>query len=117
MKFSLRANGIHGIWTPHWYIQPVNTVNSYGSWRYSTVYLCHKQLVFPGLYAAAHKRDVEWIIIKGVSEYAGDSTSDKTAWREFASLMAASLTAHILSDAAVFQDWPHYKSASECFLT
>ena len=31
--------------------------------------------------------------------------------------MAASLTAHILSDAAVFQDWPHYKSTSECFLT
>lgn len=66
-----------------------------------------------GLYAAAHKRDVEWIIIKGVSEYADDNRSDKTSWREFASLMAASLTAHILSDAAVFQDWPHYKSAKK----
>ena len=30
--------------------------------------------------------------------------------------MAASLTAHILSDTAVFQDWPHYKSASKYFL-
>lgn len=81
------------------------------------MYLCDKQSSHPGLYAAAHKRDVEWIIIKGVSEYADDSKSDKTSWREFASLMAASLTAHILSDAAVFQDWPHYKSASKYFLT
>ena len=29
--------------------------------------------------------------------------------------MAASLTAHILSDTIVFQDLPHYESASEYF--
>ena len=29
--------------------------------------------------------------------------------------MAASLTAHVLSDPIVFQDWPHYKETREYY--
>ena len=63
-----------------------------------------------GLYAAAHDLDIEWIVIKGVSDFADGNKSDTDAWRLFASVMAASVVAHILKDASVFQDWPHYKS-------
>ena len=65
-----------------------------------------------GVYTAAHDLDIEWIVIKGISGFA-DGTKVKDSWRTFASLMAASLTAHILSDTIAFQDLPHYGSASE----
>ncbi|KAM7441969.1 hypothetical protein ABFA07_009003 [Porites harrisoni] len=65
-----------------------------------------------GVFAAAHGLDIEWILIKGISNHAGGSESKETSWRPFASLMAASVTAHILSDAIIFQDWPHFKSTS-----
>ena len=29
--------------------------------------------------------------------------------------MAASLTAHVLTDPVVFQDWPHYKETREYY--
>ena len=64
------------------------------------------------MYAAAHDLDIEWIVIKGISGFA-DGTKVKDSWRRFASLMAASLTAHILGDTIAFQDLPHYGSASE----
>lgn len=56
----------------------------------------------------AQSLEVEWIVIKGVSDYADGQKSKTDSWRPFASLMAASLTAHMLSDSAVFKDWPHY---------
>ena len=62
--------------------------------------------VFLGLYAAAHDLDIEWIIIKGISEYANSSSLPAGSWRQFA--MAASLTAHMLKDPIVFQEWRHY---------
>ena len=65
------------------------------------------------MFAAAHDLDIEWIVIKGISDYAGGSKSMETSWRPFASLMAASVTAHILSDAIIFQDWPHFESTSK----
>jgi len=65
-----------------------------------------------GLYAAAHDLDVEWVVIKGVSDLADGKKSETDSWRPFASTMAASLTAHILSDAIVFEDWPHYGNMS-----
>lgn len=68
-----------------------------------------------GVYAAAHDLDIEWIVIKGISDYADGSEPKTNSWRSFASLMAASLTAHILSDTIVFQDLSHYESASEYF--
>ena len=65
--------------------------------------------LFLGLHAAAHDLDVEWIVIKGVSDYAGDNKSESDQWRPFSSLMAASLVANVLSNAKVFQEWPHYE--------
>ena len=62
-----------------------------------------------GLFAAAHDLKVEWIVIKGVSDFAENWKSNTDAWRAFASLMAASLTFHILGDSIVFKDWPHYE--------
>lgn len=59
-----------------------------------------------GLYAAAHNLNVEWVVIKGVSDFAANKSSTDL-WRPFASAMAASITAHILSEPSVFQDWPH----------
>ena len=49
-------------------------------------------------------------MIKGVSDYADENKSKTDSWRRFASLMAASLTAEILSDLIVFENWPHYES-------
>ena len=65
------------------------------------------------MFAAAHDLGIEWIVIKGISDYAGGSKSKESSWRPFASLMAASVTAHILSDAIIFQDWPHFESTSK----
>ena len=65
--------------------------------------------LFLGLYAAAHDLGIEWVVIKGVSNYAGDNTSASDDWRRFSSLMAASLVAHILRNANVFKKWPHYE--------
>ena len=70
------------------------------------------QISFSGVFAAAHDLDIEWVVIKGISGYA-DGRKVKDSWRAFASFMAASLTAHILSDTIVFQAWPHFGSASE----
>ena len=64
---------------------------------------------------AAHALDVPWIIIKGISDYVDCRKSDTDRWRSFASLMAVSLTAHILSDPVVFQDWPHFKETREYY--
>ena len=65
--------------------------------------------VFTGLYTAALDLDVEWVVIKGVSDFADGRKSKTDAWRPFASTMAASLTAHfLLSNSFVFKAWPHY---------
>ena len=62
---------------------------------------------------AAHEFDIPWIVIKGISDYAVGSKSKETSWRLFASLMAASLTAHILSNTIPFLDWPHFQGTSK----
>ena len=67
---------------------------------------------FSGVYTAAHDLDIEWTVIKGISGYA-DGRNESNSWRTFASLMAASLTAHILSDAIPFQDMRHYRNESK----
>ena len=63
-----------------------------------------------GVYSAAHDLNVEWIIIKGVSDFADGKNSEENAWRPFASIMAASFVAHILSNPIIFEDWPHYNN-------
>ena len=68
-----------------------------------------------GLHAAAHDLDIPWIIIKGISDYKDGRKSGTDCWKKFASLMAASLTVHILSDPMVFRNWPHYTEKSEYY--
>ena len=63
-----------------------------------------------GLYAAAHNHGIEWLVIKGVSDFGDDNKSGNDSWRPFASVMAASLVAHMLNDSYVFEKWPHYES-------
>ena len=74
------------------------------SWKCVIYYMLSS---LSGVYSAAHDLNVEWIIIKGVSGFADGEESDTDAWRSFASLMAASFVAHILSNAIIFEDWPH----------
>ena len=69
---------------------------------------------FAGLFLAAHDLKVEWIVIKGVANFADGREPE--SWRQFASVMAASLTAHILSNPIVFENWPHYKGEYACSL-
>ena len=75
---------------------------------------CTTNLFVLGVFVAAHDLDIPWIVIKGISDYAGGSKSKETSWRPFASVMAASLTAHILIDAIIFQDWPHFPGTNKC---
>ena len=66
--------------------------------------------VLAGLHAAARDLDMEWVVIKGVSDFADGKKSDTDAWRPYhASVMAASLTVHILSNPIVFEHVPHYE--------
>ncbi|XP_015766635.1 PREDICTED: 5'-methylthioadenosine/S-adenosylhomocysteine nucleosidase-like isoform X13 [Acropora digitifera] len=66
------------------------------------------EMVGEGLYAAAHDLGIEWVVIKGVSDFAGDNKSASDHWRPFSSLMAASLVAHILSDVHLLEERRHY---------
>ena len=63
---------------------------------------------FPGVFAAAHDLKTEWVVVKGIKDYADGSQSSSDEWGMFASVMAASVVANILSDAVIFEDWPHY---------
>lgn len=66
-----------------------------------------------GLLAAAHDLDIEWIIIKGVSDYADGKKSQTDSWRPFASIMAASVVAHTLKDVHVFKSWRNYEDEDD----
>ena len=68
------------------------------------------KLSFSGLYQAAHDLKIEWGVIKGVSDFANGRKSNTDSWRPFASVMAASLTAHILDDPDIFKDWKNFES-------
>lgn len=52
---------------------------------------------------------MEWIVIKGVSDFADGNKSETDLWRPFASVMAASLVSHTLKDSRVFEFWPHFE--------
>ena len=67
-----------------------------------------------GIFAAAYDVNVEWLIVKGFASDSGLSQSSVDDWKSFASTMAASLVANILSDSAIFQEWPHC-SQGKCY--
>ena len=62
-----------------------------------------------GIFTAAFDCQIEWLIVKGIADYADGAEVTKKSWSHFASVVAASLVAHILSDPAVFKSWPHYE--------
>ena len=70
-----------------------------------------------GVYGAAHDLGVEWIIIKGVSDFADGTKSETNSWRPFAGLMAASLVAYILKNPIIFEDWGHYNDGKSSLLS
>jgi len=61
-----------------------------------------------GVYAAAYDANIEWVVVKGVASYFHQSHSATSEWLSFASTMAASVVAKMLSDPTVFREWPHY---------
>ena len=67
-----------------------------------------------GVFAAAHDLKTEWVVVKGIKDFADDSQHLSNEWGRFASVMAASVVANILSDLVVFQEWPNYQGNSSC---
>lgn len=67
-------------------------------------------MFFPvlGVYAASHDLQIEWVVVKGISDYADGNKDSTEKWKPFASVMAASLVAHVLSQPSIFKDWPRY---------
>ena len=64
-----------------------------------------------GVFTAAFDSGIEWLLVKGIADYADSSCAKQNAksWRQCASVMAASLVMHILSNPTVFCSLPHYK--------
>ncbi|KAL9985040.1 hypothetical protein ACROYT_G007396 [Oculina patagonica] len=65
-----------------------------------------------GFFTAAFDGQIEWLVVKGIADYADGTECVSENWSPFASVMAASVVANILSDPVVFQGWPHYKDVS-----
>ena len=61
------------------------------------------------MFAAAFDCQIEWLIVKGIADYADGSHLPSESWFSCASVMAASLVAHIVSEPFVFRSWPHYQ--------
>ena len=57
-----------------------------------------------GVFTAAFDSGIEWLIVKGIADYADSSCAQQNAksWRHCASVMAASIVMHILSNPTVF---------------
>ena len=62
------------------------------------------------MFSAAHDLKMEWVIIKGISDYADGTASLTQHWKAFASVMAASVVNNMLQVPVVFDDWPHYQT-------
>ena len=68
-----------------------------------------------GVFTAAFDCQIEWLIVKGIADYADGSQLPSESWSSCASVMAASLVSHILSEPCVFHSWPHYQGDSYLF--
>jgi len=67
------------------------------------------------MYTAAHDLEIEWAVVKGISDYA-DGTKDSTKdWQCYASVMSASLVAHVLRKPRIFKDWSRYDGGRKYF--
>ena len=55
---------------------------------------------------------MEWAVIKGVADYADGTKSSTKKWKQFASFMAASVTANVLHPSA-FKNIPNYEGKNQ----
>lgn len=62
-----------------------------------------------GVFAAAHDLKTEWVVVKGIKDYADGGQLSRDEWGVFASVMAASVVANMLSVPVVFEEWPNYQ--------
>ena len=58
---------------------------------------------------AAFDDQIEWLVVKGIADYADGTECVSGNWRPFASVMAASVVSNILSDPVILGGWSHYK--------
>ena len=65
---------------------------------------------FSGVYAAAHDFKTEWVVVKGIKDFADETQSSSEKWNQIACVMAASVVANILKDPVIFQDWLHFNA-------
>ena len=65
-----------------------------------------------GIFTAAFHCEIEWLIVKGIADYADGPASER--WSSCGSAMAASLVAHILNEPHVFGAWPRYQG-NHCY--
>lgn len=72
---------------------------------------------FPDVFAAAHDFKTEWVVVKGIKDFANERQSSSEEWEQIACVMAASVVANILSDVVIFQDWPHFNAGVTSFLS
>ena len=61
-----------------------------------------------GVYSASFDRQLEWVIIKGISHFADGGEPD-AKWRRFSSVMAASVVFNILKQSNGLKGWKHYE--------
>ena len=61
-----------------------------------------------GVYSASFDRQLEWVIVKGISHYADGGKHD-AKWRRFSSVMAASVVFNILKQSNGLKGWKHYE--------
>ena len=67
-----------------------------------------------GVLTAAYDTQLEWLIVKGIADFADGEQVNVESWEACASVMAASLVSHMLSDPGVFRTWPHYQGINSC---
>ena len=67
-----------------------------------------------GVLTATYDTQLEWLIVKGIADFADGEQVNAGSWIAYASAMAASLVSHILSDPGVFRFWPHYSGINFC---
>ena len=60
-----------------------------------------------GVLAAARNLQIEWAVVKGISDYADGNKDSTKDWKPYASVMAASFVAHALRrPPSFFKNWP-----------
>ena len=65
-----------------------------------------------GLYAAAFDLGIEWVVVKGVSDFADGNKTATGNWQPFASAMAASVVHNMFKYSDVIESWPHYQKTA-----